>query len=191
LSPGDAAVADRLAAFEALVQRWNRRSGLVSRADLFRLRERHIDDSLALLPLCRGRLADVGSGGGFPGIPLAIARPAMSVTLFERSLRKSRFLRHAAMELGLDNVEVVLADVADYRPVPPFDTVTVRAVAPPPRAWALVRHLLAVGGTALLQSHAPLADQPFHGGKVRAAESRGEAWVTAVTLDADTAHPEA
>ena len=184
MSPVDAAVADRLAAFEALVQRWNRRGGLVSRTDLPRLRERHTGDSLALLPLCRGRLADVGSGGGFPGIPLAIAQPAMPVTLIERSLRKSRFLRHAAMELGLENVEVVLADIDDYRPEIPFDTVTVRAVAPPPRAWALVRHLLAPDGAALLQSHGTLGDQTFDGGAIRAAKSRGGAWVTVVALGA-------
>ncbi len=162
-----AQAAERLAAFEALVRRWNRRVNLVSRHDIHRLRERHTGDSLALLPLCRGRLADVGSGAGFPGVPLAIARPGMAVVLIERSLRKSRFLRHAAMELDLGNVEVVLADAADYAPDALFDTVTVRAVAPPTRAWTLVRHLLAQGGAALLQSREPPAAATFERGRIR------------------------
>ena len=100
--------------FEALIQRWNARSNLVARGDIPRLRERHTTDSLALLPWVAGRLADVGAGAGLPGIPLAIARPGMPVVLIERSTRKCAFLRHAAVELDLSNVDVEACDVRSY-----------------------------------------------------------------------------
>lgn len=181
-SPGESPVAwAKLAAFEALVRRWNPRHGLVSRRDAGRLRERHTLDSLTLLPWWSGSLADVGSGAGFPGVPLAIARPESRVVLVERSRRKSRFLRQVVIDLELDNVEVVALDAARYRPAALFDTVAARAVAAPAAAWRLMRGLLAPGtGVALLQSREPLAATLFEDGEVRQAERDGIGWVTAV-----------
>ena len=115
-------VAAKLDAFEAILRRWSARYNLVSRRDAKRLRTRHVLDSLALLPWWSGTLADVGSGAGFPGVPLAVARPAARVVLVERSERKGLFLRHVAMELRLSNVEVVIADASRYRPATLFDT---------------------------------------------------------------------
>ena len=175
----DGAVA-KLAAFEALIQRWNARSNLVARRDIPRLRERHTTDSLALLPWVVGRLADVGAGAGLPGIPLAIARPGMPVVLIERSTRKCAFLRHAVVELDLSNVDVEACDVRSYAAPDAFDTVTVRAVAPPAQAWDLVRHLLKPGGSALLQSGNRLASSVFDGGEIVDEAAAGRGWVTVV-----------
>lgn len=185
-APGDARVAvERLIAFEAMVKRWNRYGGLVSKRDVGRLRTRHIEESLALLPWWRGRLADVGTGAGLPGVPLAIARPAAPVVLIERSERKGRFLRQVLIDLALDNVTLVVADAASYRPERRFDTVVARALAPPPTAWRLVRPLLATGALALFQSRAPLDSEAFEAGRIVECAQAGAAhWVTAVAAAA-------
>ena len=162
----------RLDAFSELVRRWNRAYSLVSRRDADRLETRHIADSLSLLSWIEGtRLADVGAGAGFPGIPLAIAGPQWRVTLVERSEKKARFLRQALIELDLENAEVVSKDVRDFNPDTAYDTVTVRAVAKPPMAWDMTRHLLRPGGCALLQSSSSLAGLDFVGGRIRRAET--------------------
>ena len=173
-------VAAKLDAFEALLRRWNTRYNLVSRRDAARLRERHVLDSLALLPWWAGTLADLGTGAGFPGVPLAIARPDEQVVLVERSERKGRFLRQVAIDLELRNVQLAIADAARFQPPRPFDTVAARALAKPAVAWRLVRRLLAANGRALFQSYQPLAAATFENGTVRASEAAGVGWVTVV-----------
>ena len=170
----------KLAAYEALIRRWGARRNLVSRRDLLRLRERHIEDSLALLPWCAGTVVDVGSGAGLPGVPLAIARPRMAVALLERSERKCAFLRHVALELDLDNVAVLQADARRWRPTEGFDTGVARAVAPPPAAWRLLRPLLAPAGSALLPTSASLSCDSFVGGQRVCSRRAGRGWVTRV-----------
>ena len=160
----------RLDAFGELVRHWNRAYSLVSRRDADRLETRHIADSLSLVPWIEGvRLADIGSGAGFPGIPLAIAGPQWRVTLVERSEKKARFLRQALIELEIENAEVVLKDARAFDPDTPFDTVTVRAVAKPMIAWQIARRLLRHEGCALLQSSTSLAELAFPGGRIRRA----------------------
>ena len=180
---------EALEAYERLVGRWNARGNLVSRADLGRLRDRHVLDSLGLLPWWSGSLADVGSGAGLPGLPMAIARPEAPVTLIERSERKARFLRQVVIELSLGNVEIVEADVGRRQGRGSlngrvFDTVTARAVAPPGATWKLQRGLLGAGGVALLQSASPLDAALFEGGEIRRRERTGRGWVTVVGIDA-------
>jgi 16S rRNA (guanine527-N7)-methyltransferase len=176
--PGGATA--KLAAFEALIRRWNPRSNLVARGDMGYLRERHTADSLALLPWVAGRLADVGAGAGLPGIPLAIARPSVPVVLIERSTRKCAFLRHAVVELDLRNVDVEACDARGYAAPDAFDTVTVRAVAPPAQAWDIARHLLKPGGSALLQSGDRLSPSMFDGGEIVDEAAAGRGRVTVV-----------
>ena len=85
---------------------------LVSRRDMVRLDSRHLLDSLAAIPYVRGRtLLDVGTGPGLPGIPLAIAQPDVSVTLWERMARRVRFLQMACRELDLQNVAIRECDL--------------------------------------------------------------------------------
>lgn len=175
----------RIEAYEGLIRRWSMRGNLVSRRDLERLRERHVVDSLTLLQWWSGNLADVGSGAGFPGLPLAIARPESSVTLIERSERKVRFLRQVTIELGLANVEVIETDVGHghgrgFFAGRLFDTVTARAVAPPSASWKLLRGLLAPKGVALFQSADQLDAARFPGGGILACQPAGHGWVTVV-----------
>ena len=176
----------KLRAFEALIRKWNRYCGLVSKGDLGRLRERHIRDSLTLLPWCQGRLLDVGTGAGLPGVPLAIARPQAHVLLLERSERKSRFLRQAIIELDLGNVELAVADAATYSAEQTFDTVAARALAPPPAAWQIMRRFLAADGVGLLQSREPLDSTPLAGGAIVESAAVGrDSWVTVVRRAGD------
>jgi 16S rRNA (guanine527-N7)-methyltransferase len=100
-------ILERLLEFIALVRKWNASHGLVARGDTGFLVERHILDSLAIHAYIRaGTLLDVGSGAGLPGVPLAIARPDLEVTLLDGSGKKARFMRHVKRTLGLGNTTV-------------------------------------------------------------------------------------
>jgi 16S rRNA (guanine527-N7)-methyltransferase len=107
----------------------------------------HVLDSLAVLPwLTFDTLADIGSGGGLPGIPLAIARPEGRVALVESNQKKFAFLQQAKIELGLANVDVVQTRAEGWQPEPLFDTVTSRAFSDLAEFLRLTSHLLAPGG---------------------------------------------
>jgi 16S rRNA (guanine527-N7)-methyltransferase len=143
---------DRLARFATLLRRWNAAFNLVSRRDVARLIPRHLLDALSLVSLLRGvRVLDLGTGAGLPGLPLAIACMQLRFTLIDRNQRRIRFVRHAALELGLTNVEAVAIDFKDFRAADLFDTVVSRAVTSPEALWQVADPLLAAGGQALLQ----------------------------------------
>jgi 16S rRNA (guanine527-N7)-methyltransferase len=183
----------RLLAYLALLDKWNRVYNLTAVREAERMVSHHLLDSLAvvgtldalvveLLPSPHGgeppagdkgadvmpktiSVLDVGSGGGLPGIPLAIARPGLQVTLIDSIAKKTAFLLQAKAELGLDNVNVVTGRVEDYRsplPNPPpqagegekagpkpingFDVITSRAFSDLKEFVTLTRHLLKPGG---------------------------------------------
>jgi 16S rRNA (guanine527-N7)-methyltransferase len=116
------------------LERWNKKVNLTSIRSRREMRTRHIDDSLAALPLLQGaRVLDVGTGGGFPGLPLAIAAPDRHFDLIDSNNKKIMFVQHAARQLGLANVRAVKARSEDYDPGYRFDTVIARAVASVPR----------------------------------------------------------
>ncbi len=127
---------------------------LVSRNDRERLIERHLMPSLEQLELVpeHGQLLDVGSGGGFPGIPLAFARPDLNVTLIDSSSRKTAFLRRVSRETSLNNVNVVTCRVEEMTPhlTTQFDVITARAVALIPEIVSWTQYILAEGGRWLL-----------------------------------------
>jgi 16S rRNA (guanine527-N7)-methyltransferase len=131
-----------LAAFLQLLSRWNEVHNLTAITDPEEMIQRHLVESLALGTFLRGnRIADVGSGGGLPGIPLAIAEPEREFTLIESRSKRAGFLRHVKAVLGLDNVVVEHARVEDLLTIPPFDTVLARAVAALPDLLNLTGHL--------------------------------------------------
>jgi len=149
LSPEQGLALEHLA---DLLLRWNATHNLVSRADSTRIVPRHLLDSLSLVPSLRGtRVLDLGTGAGLPGLPLAIAEPARNFVLLDRSERKLRFARHAAIELAIRNVEFVVTDARNFRPVRLFDTVVARAVLPPVALWHLGKPLLAAEGVLVVQ----------------------------------------
>jgi hypothetical protein len=98
----------RLLEHLALVQKWNRVHNLTAMRDPEMMLTGHVLDSLAVVPCITGpRIVDIGAGGGFPGIPLALSHPGWHVTLVESSHKKAAFLQQARIDLQLKNVEVV------------------------------------------------------------------------------------
>lgn len=128
----------------------------------------HVADALAglAIPAVRGarRLADLGAGGGFPGLALAIAAPQTQVVLVESIERKCRFLRRAIEELGIANADVVLGRAEAWpEGVGAFDVVTARALAPLPVVVEYAAPLLEVGGTLVAWKGALDADEAADG----------------------------
>lgn len=120
----------QLLAYVALLEKWNRTHNLTAVRTPEQMVTHHVLDSLAVLPYVPGTamsIVDVGSGGGLPGIPIAVARPGWRVTLLDSNHKKAAFLRQAAAELGLGNVAVVAARTEDCAPEPRFDVAISRA----------------------------------------------------------------
>ena len=146
LSPSDAQV-QQVLAYEDLLEARGAEFGVVSRLDIPRLRERHILDcarAAALAPE-RGVAYDLGSGGGLPGILVAILRPGLQVSLVERRGRRVGFLEWATHELGLGNAAVT-AGVFEVLPEGSADCCMARALAPLEGSWRAARPLLKPGG---------------------------------------------
>ncbi|WP_374352412.1 16S rRNA (guanine(527)-N(7))-methyltransferase RsmG [Chitinimonas sp.] len=152
LSLDDACIA-RLLAYLGLLTKWNKTFSLTAITAPDRMVSHHLLDSLAaLLPIDRhlsgrsgAKLLDVGSGGGQPGIPFAIARPDWQITLLDSNQKKTTFLRQAVIELGLGNVTVLCDRVENVPVAEGFDIVTSRAFADLKDFVTLTRHLLAPG----------------------------------------------
>jgi 16S rRNA (guanine527-N7)-methyltransferase len=137
----------RLLDYLALLAKWNRTYNLTAVRDAQAMVGQHLLDSLAVLPHLRGdSVADVGSGGGLPGIPLAIARPEWRVVLVEGNQKKAAFLEQARIELALANVEVVRRRVESWHPSDPFAVVITRALSDVAEFVRLAAHLLAPDG---------------------------------------------
>ncbi len=155
----------KLLAYLALLDKWNRVYNLTAVRDPERMVGHHLLDSLAAVPYFNsGAVLDVGSGGGLPGIPLAIARPELQVTLIDSIAKKTAFLLQAKAELGLGNVQVITSRVEDFRPEAPFDVITSRAFSDLKEFVSLTRHLLKPGGRWLamkgLLPHEEIATLP-------------------------------
>ena len=154
--------------FEQLVE-WNRAVNLTAIVDPDEVAARHFLDSLSVArvisdeTLARGRLADVGSGAGFPGLPLKIAWPGLTVTLIESVGKKAAFLRHIVDTLSLNGVAVengrgeTLAH--DPRMRESFDVVTARAVAPMAALAELTLPFCRPGGMVVAQKKAGIDDE--------------------------------
>ena len=134
-----------------LVSKWNKVHNLTAVRDTGQMVVLHLLDSLSLLAHLEGvrRVIDVGTGPGFPGVPIAIARPQVAVTLLDSSHKKCAFLQQARTELGLANTEIVCARVEDHRPDERFDTVVSRAFAELSDFVVQAKHLAAPGARFL------------------------------------------
>ena len=122
---------EQLLQYVALLDKWNKVYNLTAVREPERMIGLHILDSLSLLPhlsACSS-IIDVGSGGGLPGIPLAIANPDLQVTMLDTIAKKTAFVQQAIGELGLKNAEVVTGRVENYIPTSKFDRVISRAFA--------------------------------------------------------------
>lgn len=138
---------EKLLAYLDLLYKWNRVYSLTALKADDQAVSHHLLDSLSILPFVpTGNLLDVGSGGGTPGIPLAIARPELAVTLLDSNTKKAAFLRQAAIELGLNNIAVHSGRVEQYHPDTGFAAITSRAFAELADFVSLSKHLLAPGG---------------------------------------------
>ena len=136
---------DKLLAFRDLLLKWNKTYNLTALRDPEQAISHHLLDSLAILPYVgKGPLLDVGSGGGLPGIPLAIARPELSVSMVDTVQKKATFLQQAAIELGLKNITVHHARVEQLPGQ--YAQISSRAFAEIKLFTDLTRHLLAPGG---------------------------------------------
>jgi len=124
------------------LEQWNRAYNLTAVTDRAKMLNLHLLDSLSASAALQGeRIADVGTGAGFPGLPLAVLHPQRQFTLLDSNGKKIRFVAHAIRTLGLANVQAVQSRAEALRPAAPFNTVLARAVAPLPKLLTAVRAL--------------------------------------------------
>jgi 16S rRNA (guanine527-N7)-methyltransferase len=132
------------------LERWNRTYNLTAITKREDMVTHHLLDSLAVNPELQGSaIADVGTGAGFPGLPLAVLNPERRFTLIDSAGKKIRFVSHVAHALGLTNVEGIHARVESLRPEKPFETIVTRAFSPLPEMLEKVGPLCGPGTNVL------------------------------------------
>jgi 16S rRNA (guanine527-N7)-methyltransferase len=146
--------------FTADLARYGEELGLIGPLEAERLWSRHVVNCALVAPLLRpGRVGDVGSGAGLPGLVLAIARPDAHLVLIEPMERRTEWLSAETERLGLDNVTVLRGRAEDLRPDPLLDQVTARAVSALSRLVPLCAPLLAPGGEMLFMKGARVGEE--------------------------------
>jgi 16S rRNA (guanine527-N7)-methyltransferase len=155
-----ATLAPPLLAYLSLLLRWNATYNLTAVRDPHEMVTRHLLDSLALQPYVEsGSLADLGSGAGLPGIPLALARPQLQVSLVESNGKKARFLREAVRTLGIGNARVAETRAEALDAAGRYDAITARALDTLAGIVAVGGHLLKPEGRLLaMKGAAPDAE---------------------------------
>jgi 16S rRNA (guanine527-N7)-methyltransferase len=161
----DPAFAEPLLAYLALLARWNQTYNLTAIRDPREMVAKHLLDSLAMHPFVDalaqrgGKLADLGTGPGLPGIPLAIVKPGLRVTLVESNGKKARFLREAVRQLALKDVRVAESRIEAVDEPGAYDAITARALATLPLIVELGGHLLGPEGVLLAMKGVYPADE--------------------------------
>lgn len=149
LTPGNEEVSQYAELLQQL-ERWSKRVNLTAIRNLDGMVSAHLLDSLAVLPYLRGdTVIDIGTGAGFPGLPLAIACPERDFVLLDSNGKKIGFVQHMVARLGLGNVKAVKSRAEDYAPGRSFDTVIARALATIPRILEMGAHLTSENGVVL------------------------------------------
>jgi len=129
---------------------WNQRMNLTAIRERGAQITKHLLDSLSIQPFLQGeRILDVGTGAGFPGLPLAIVEPSLQFMLLDSTAKKLKFVAHVAASLALPNVQTVHTRAEDYRPAQRFDIVVSRAVGPVDQFVKWAGHLCVGGGRLL------------------------------------------
>lgn len=157
------ALSAQVIAYLTLLERWNRVHNLTAVRSTREMLDRHVLDSLSVLPWLHGdRVLDVGSGAGLPGLVLALADSSREYLLLDSAAKRVRFLRAVIAELGLVHVRVLHQRVEDLQPKPGFATVTSRAFAAPPEFVDRAGHCVAPGGRMLaMLGRSEAADAPL------------------------------
>ena len=147
----------KLLQYLSLLNKWNKVYNLTAVRDPLEMVTLHLLDSLSVLPYIKTKnLLDVGSGGGLPGIVLAICKPDLQVTTIDTVQKKAIFMRQVKGELGLNNLEVVHARVENYQPSEKFAAIISRAFSELALLVKLTQHLLADNGQWLaMKGQAP------------------------------------
>lgn len=164
----------RLRAYLSLIEHWNPVVSIVSETDVSHLWDRHVVDSLSLAPLVAAftwppTLLDIGSGGGFPAIPLKILFPALNLVMVERADKKVGFLRKVSGVLGLGAVDLRVGEFPSCIPDITADLITARAVERPHKVIPQILRWMPVGSRFLCQS--PIAKELARDGyEIRAVE---------------------
>jgi len=141
---------EQLLDFLTLLIKWNRAYNLTAIRQPEDMARLHILDSLSVLPYLQGnRIADIGTGAGLPGIPLAIFSTDKAFSLVDSNAKKTRFIQQVVVELALQNITVHHARVEQFSPEGKFSTVIMRAFAETVKIVKLTRHLLAEDGVLL------------------------------------------
>lgn len=187
----DAQTPKRLATYHEMLTDWNTRMNLTGDTDFEAMLDRHYMDSLTPL-LVKGllpdhaTLIDVGSGAGFPGLPLAIARPDLQVTLLDSLAKRIRFLDAVVKELGLTNVKTLHARAEDaaqnltHREN--FDLSVARAVAPLPVLCELLLPFVRIGGQMICYKGPAVSGEQEAGSRVASVMGGGALWIIPVGL---------
>ncbi|MDP0561594.1 MAG: 16S rRNA (guanine(527)-N(7))-methyltransferase RsmG [Candidatus Endonucleobacter sp. (ex Gigantidas childressi)] len=142
---------DLLSRYVALLVKWNKTYNLTAVRDPVQMVSRHVIDSLSITPFVKSdNMLDIGSGPGLPGIPLAVLYPNKLVSTLDSNGKKTRFMEHVKMELGLNNLTVINSRVECYQTESLFGEITCRAFSSLTDIVQKVKHLLVDSGVYLV-----------------------------------------
>jgi 16S rRNA (guanine527-N7)-methyltransferase len=159
----DSAQISKLDDYLTLLHKWNKAINLSAIRELDKMRTHHLLDSLSIIPYINGdKILDIGSGGGLPGIPIAVSMPDAAITLLDSRSKKTRFLEFAKMSLKLSNTQVVQKRLEEFYADGLFDVIVVRAVGPIEELLPDCQRLAQKNARLIYMTGVKPADMPEH-----------------------------